>query len=106
MSNQLTALQEQFQRTRERIEMVGLTSNNGMILRKQRETLPNLQVYRRNISDRQQTIREGQLHLWELQDWGSALADVDQQTQAVLQQLNWSKLGNNRFRLEIAVREG
>ena len=105
VSNQLTSLQEQFQRTRERIEMVGLTSNNGMILRKQRETLPNLGVYRRNISDRQQTIREGQLHLWELQDWGSALADVDQQTQAVLQQLNWSKLGNNRFRLEIAVHE-
>ncbi len=87
-SQQLTALRDQFQRAREKVDTVGLTNAIGLLLRKQRDTLPNLAVYRRETTARQETIRDGQLALLQLQDDRAALANLDQQTQAVLQSLN------------------
>jgi len=104
-SQQLATLKEQFKRARDKVETVGLTNAIGLLLRKQRESLPNLRAHRNHIAARQQTIREGQLALLQLEDQRSQLANLDLQTRAVLQNLNWAQDQVHRADLEAAVRE-
>ncbi len=52
-TSNLTELKEQFKPVREKVEAAGKTNATntiGLLLRKQRESLPNLRVYRRNIA--------------------------------------------------------
>ncbi len=106
-NQQLAALRDQFQRAREKVDAVGLTNAMGLLLRKQRDALPNPAVCRRETNARQQTINDGQLAALELNDRRAALANLDQQTQAVLQSLGAGsgETASSRGQLEIAVRE-
>ncbi len=100
VTQQLTKLKEQFKRVQEKVKTVGLTNVIGVILRKQRDELPSLRAYRRNISELQQTIGEGQLAQLQFRDERFALADLDVQTATVVR-----SLGKKGEELETAVRE-
>lgn len=101
----LAALKDRFKRAREKVEAVGLTNAIGLLLRKQREALPNLRVHRRNIGDRQTDIREGQLALLQLGDRRAELANFEAYVQSVLHDLERSEGKTRREQLEPAVRE-
>ena len=74
-------------------------------MRKQRETLPNLQNRRATSTRRQAAISESQLSLLQLQDRRSALADIEQQVRATLQNLDHSAGQPEGGEFESAVRE-
>ncbi len=105
VKQQLGALTEQFTGVQDKEKTVGLTNVIGQLLRKQRETLPDLRAYRRNIGVRQQTIDEGQLARLELDDRRKLLANLDQQAQDMLLSPNFARQNGNRAELETAVRE-
>ena len=88
----MTALKDQFQRTREKVDAGGLTNAVGLLLRKQRETLPNLRLYRHEIAAGQAAISESQLALLELEDRRSALGDMEQQVRATIHSLDLNAL--------------
>ncbi len=104
-NRQLADLQAQFAGARQKVKAVGLTHAIGVLLRKQRETLPKLSVYRRNVNHLQRTIRDEQLVVLELQDQRAPLADLDCQTQAVLQKLGAAPPGDDRVELGAQVHD-
>lgn len=101
----LTALKEQFKRIQEKVDAVGPNNAIGLLLRKQREALPNIGVYRRNIKNRQTAIREGQLALLQLEDRRSALANLEIQVRSALENLDQPNGSARDPALESAVRE-
>ena len=104
-NQQLTGLKDQFKKAREKVEAGGLTNAVGLLLRKQRETLPNVRVHRREIIAGQTAISENQLASLELQDRRSALADLEQQVRATLRSLDSGAEQLDTRELESAVRE-
>jgi potassium efflux system protein len=58
----------QFQRSQDRVETIGLTTEVGLLLRTRRATLPDAGHHRRAIRARQETILKTQLRLFELED--------------------------------------
>jgi potassium-dependent mechanosensitive channel len=102
---QLTALKDTFQRTREKVDAGGLTNAVGLLLRKQRETLPDLRIYRREMTAGQTAISESRLTLLEMQDRRSALGDLEQQVRATLNSLDLNAGQPDSAELETAVRD-
>ena len=102
---QLTALKDTFQRTREKVDAGGLTNAVGLLLRKQRETLPDLRIYRREMTAGQTAISESRLTLLEMQDRRSALGDLEQQVRATLNSLDLNAGQTDSSELETAVRD-
>ncbi|HEY4759447.1 MAG TPA: mechanosensitive ion channel domain-containing protein [Thermoguttaceae bacterium] len=102
---QLTLLKDQFKRTREKVEAGGLTNAIGLLLRKQRETLPNIRSHRSDTNARQATIREVQLALLQLQERRNALGDLEQPVRDALKNLNSDTEELAGRELENAVRE-
>ncbi len=108
VNQQLAALKDQFKRLQEKVEATGKTHATnaiGLLLRKQREALPNLPRvppgHRRPAADH----RRGPTGAPAIAGQPSALANLDLQTQAVLQSLNVAQQAGNRAELEAAVRE-
>ncbi|MDZ7620106.1 MAG: hypothetical protein U1E05_24145, partial [Patescibacteria group bacterium] len=83
-NDRLTTLQDQFERTREKVDTVGLTNAIGLLLRNQRESLPSDHDYLQRIGARQPTIRDCQFELLQLKDRRSELANLDVQVQREL----------------------
>ncbi|MGA2796903.1 MAG: mechanosensitive ion channel domain-containing protein [Thermoguttaceae bacterium] len=104
-NQQLTGLKDQFKKAREKVEAGGLTNAVGLLLRKQRETLPNVRLHRREIIAGQTAISENQLASLELQDRRSALADLEQQVRATLRSLDPGAEQIDTRELESAVRD-
>lgn len=106
---QLSALKEQFTRVQDKVkaaEKANATNAIGLVLRKKRDSLPNLRTYRQSITDLQQTYGKGQVTLQELQEKRYALpVDLETQTQAVLASLNVAQYSGDPVELETAVRE-
>lgn len=105
VSHELGKLKEQFKRVQEKVKTVGLTNVIGVILRKQRDALPNLRAHRRNIIALQQAIGEGQLAQLQFRDDRFALSDLDVQVEAVLSSLGAADRRGNREELGTAIRE-
>jgi len=104
-NQQLAALKDQFKKTQEKVNAGGMTNAIGLLLRKQRETLPNVRSHRRGINARQAAISESQLSLLQLQDRRSALADPERQVRATLQSLHQNADGSEAREFEKTVRE-
>lgn len=104
-SGRLAALQDQFTRTQEKVDTVGLTNAIGLLLRKQRESLPDVRNYRQRINARQATIRQCQLELLELEDRRSELAKLDRQVEAELRAVGRPAHPVDRTELEASIRE-
>ncbi|MBN2473609.1 MAG: mechanosensitive ion channel [Pirellulales bacterium] len=80
-SQKLAALKDQFTRTQDKVDAVGLTNAIGLLLRKQREAMPDIRSQRRNIKRRQPEIRESHLELLQLEDRRCELANLEAQIQ-------------------------
>ncbi len=108
VSRELSDVKELFKQVQEKAavaEKTNATRTIGLFLRKKRDELPNVRTYRRNIAIRQQTMGEGELARLQLLDDRLALANVDLQTQAVLQSLNLRPQRGDRAELEKTVRQ-
>jgi potassium efflux system protein len=108
VSQKLGDVKELYKQVQERVAVAEKTNTTraiGLFLRKKREELPNVHTYRHNVSVRQQTMGEGELDRLQLVDDRTALANVELQTQAVLQTLNLRPQNSDRAGLEKTVRE-
>jgi potassium efflux system protein len=82
-----------------------MTNTIGRLLRKQRELLPNVSSMSRHIDELQLAIGESQLALLQLNERRSALANMEQQVKAALNDLDATADPSNDEELEKAVRE-
>ena len=101
----LAALQDQFKRTEEKVDAVGLTDAIGLLLRKQRDALPDVRAQRESVAKRQDEIRKIRLELLERDDRRSELADLDGQVEKELDALGPDQRELDRDELEAAIRE-
>ena len=86
----LEDLDAQFAKVTDRVKRVGLTQAIGLLLRKQREALPNVEQHRSDIEVRQVEISKTSLDLVDLEDQRVTLADVDTRTSQILEKLGES----------------
>jgi len=108
VNQKLSTVTEQHKRLRERFEAAGradVASTLGLLLRKRRDELPNLRQIERDIRMQQQTQRDIQLRLLQYQDDRLALANLDQRTQAKLDELDRSGQIVHRAELDAAIRD-
>lgn len=103
-NDRLAAVQDEFDRTREKVDTVGLTNAIGLLLRNQRESLPDVRRYRRSIAARQVTIRECQFELLQLKDRRSELANLDVQVERELRAIGREARRSGPADLEVSVR--
>jgi len=100
----LAALKDQFKRTHEKVAAVGLTNVIGLLLRKQRESLPKLIEHRRDIRAREPIIRQCQLELLELDNQRSALGKLDEEVDRAVERIGPAARNISRDELSVAVR--
>ncbi|REJ88566.1 MAG: potassium transporter KefA [Planctomycetota bacterium] len=86
-----SSLRKQFDKTRKKVETVGLNSSIGVLLRRQRIALADPSQWRVAIHDRQQRIDEAQYDLLEYDEERQELADPDAIIQEILTQASTSK---------------
>lgn len=103
-NQKLTALQEQFKRIQEKVETAGLTNAIGLLLHKQRETMPDLRSHRKNIKSRQAAIRQSQLELLQLEERRSDLANLEARIQQELEIVGRNQRQGDQQELETAAR--
>jgi potassium-dependent mechanosensitive channel len=84
----LAKLSVQFGATKSKVKAVGMTNTIGLLLRKQRELLPNVSAARQGIDVLQAAIGESQLSSLRLNERRTALANMDQQVKAALADLD------------------
>jgi potassium efflux system protein len=106
---ELAKLNVQFGATKSKVKAVGMTNTIGLLLRKQRELLPNVSAARLSIDVLQSAIGESQLSSLKLNERRTALANMDLQVNAALADLD-AKAGPNSdpanaAEIEKAVRE-
>ncbi|KAA5539098.1 mechanosensitive ion channel [Roseiconus nitratireducens] len=97
-------LNRQFNGTRQKVELVGLTSSVGALLRKQRTTLPDVSQRETAVAQRQAVISDMQYLLFEYEDERQELGDID----ALVEKISHESAlqGNNDSELlESATRE-
>lgn len=83
----LAELDAEFAKVMDRVKRVGLTQAIGLLLRKQRDSLPNVESHRRDTEKRQAEISKVSLDLVELEDQRATLAEVDARTDLIVNQL-------------------
>lgn len=81
--------QTKIQRTKEKIDAVGLWVDIALELRDQRRKLPDPYTYRSKPRARQDDVREVQYRRLVLSDTSSDLADVDDEVQQTLEGVQW-----------------
>ena len=79
----LSDLDEEFKRTQNRAK-TDSSATLGLLMRKQRASLPDERSAQRDIAKRQRTIQEVQSDLFELEDRRTDLADIDAVTRSAL----------------------
>ncbi|MFZ5830868.1 MAG: mechanosensitive ion channel domain-containing protein [Planctomycetota bacterium] len=104
-NQKLASLREEFLRAREKVDAVGLTNAVGLLLRKQRESLPDVSLCRRNLYTRQSLMGEGQLALLELGDRRAELANLEGMLAALLQSQEAERGSYDRAVLEGQMRD-
>ncbi len=100
----LAAVEDQFDRTREKVDTVGLTNAIGLLLRNQRESLSDVRHYHRSIAARQTTIRDSQFELLQLKDRRSELTNLDVQVDRELHAVGHAVRRADPAGLEASVR--
>jgi potassium efflux system protein len=105
VNRQLSELKAQFKRTRDKVEAAGMTNAIGVLLRKQRGSLPDVSAARGNIGLLQTDIGESQLSLLQFEERRSALANMEQQVKSALDSLDSPAGTSDAEEVEKAVRE-
>ena len=80
----LSSLRSEFERTKQKVERIGLTDAIGLLLRKQRASLPNVATLAQEIDQRQEENQSLRLELMELDDARLELSDLERATEAAL----------------------
>ncbi|MCX7427698.1 MAG: mechanosensitive ion channel [Planctomycetia bacterium] len=101
----LATMRDQFTRVKEKLEAVGQTNAIGLLLRQQRDTLPDLRTHRQNVANRQSVISDIRLERLQLDDRRSELANLDLQVQKELQAMQPERKAADPGDLEAALRE-
>ena len=101
----LATMRDQFTRVKEKLEAVGQTNAIGLLLRQQRDTLPDLRTHRQNVANRQTVISDFRLELLQLDDRRSELANLDLQVQKELQAMQPERKAADPGDLEAALRK-
>lgn len=83
----LADLDSQFAKVVDRVKRVGLTQAIGLLLRKQRAGLPNIEQHRADIETRQVEISKTSQELVDLEDHRTALADIDGRTNSIIYEI-------------------
>ncbi len=105
VNDKLATLKDNFNGVQQKVDTVGLSDEIGLLLRKHRESLPNLRELRRNAALRRRTIGEGQLVGLRLDDERRQLTDLEAATQAELEQQRPIVHGGDGGDLTGAVRQ-
>lgn len=79
----LKRLQEEFKRTKNRVDNIGTVSSLGSLLRKQQATLPDGPAIRQRVADRQNLIRETELSLYDAADARNRFSDPDKRARSL-----------------------
>ncbi len=101
----LRDLRSEVQRTEEKVERVGLTDAIGLMLRKQRSSLPNVGQLERRIDERQEEDQALRLELMDLDDARLELADLQAAVDRAMENINLANSEHSAAELEHAVRE-
>ncbi len=105
IEQKLSALRVDLDRTREKLDRIGLTEALGVLLRRKRLELPDLRQYQRLIQERQPEIGRVQWRLFELDEQRAALADLEARVAETIQTLDLPLREGEREHLEEAVRD-
>lgn len=97
-------LLKQFANAKKKVDSVGLTSSVGALLRKQRNTLPDVAVRRAAVSERQKLINDTQYQLFEYEEAQEALSEMDDTINSILTDAQKDSTKNVAL-LESAARE-
>ncbi len=103
-NQQLAALEDQFKRTQDKVDAVGQTNAIGLLLRKQRQAMPDVRSQSVNIRLRQPIMQECQLELLQFDDRRTDLADLESQIQKELHVAQRGEYPDNEYELEWAAR--
>jgi len=101
---ELSALEDRFKRTRDKVDAVGRTDTIGLLLRKEREAMPDVRSHRENTKKRKAAIRQCQLKLLELEDRRSELSDLEAQIRRQLIPVGPRSNDADQEELELAAR--
>ncbi len=103
-NQKLSELKERFSQTQAKVDAIGMTNWIGLLLRQQREMLPKVWSYRRNVVERQEAIRDVQLEQFSLADRRSELADIERQVGKELYKLGHLRPHSPPHELKTAIR--
>ncbi len=84
---QLSGLRSEIERTRQKVERIGLTDAIGLLLRRQREALPNTTELEQQIAQRQEENQALRLELMELDEARLELSNLQKATEAAIVQI-------------------
>ncbi len=106
LTNQLATLSNNFDTVKYKVKKAGLTHAMGLVLRRERERLPDIDAHRRDLSRRQSEMSQAEVELLELDDQRSAFTrTAESMVQDTLAQLDPSVSEAQRTDIESAVRE-
>lgn len=102
----LSGVQSDFASIKSKVKAAGFTRAMGLLLRRQRETLPSVRDHRRNISARESEISRVQVELIELEDARSDLVGkFESLVSDAMAELSPGMPEEERREVETAVRE-
>src|SRR5207302_4352138 len=78
LETQLKILSDLYKRVNDRVERVGLTESIGVLLRKQRDSIPDVSEHLRFIDERKAEISKLSLQVIDLEEQREALANIDE----------------------------
>jgi potassium efflux system protein len=84
LQSQYEALEELDRKVRGRVKRIGLTESIGILLRKQRDDIPNVAEHQRFIDERKAEISKLSLEVEDLRDRRETLADLDEAIRRVV----------------------
>lgn len=104
LDRQLTALEEQFKKITKRYDTAGATEAIGLLLRKQRDELPDVATYQRKIKQRTAEISGTYLELIDFEEKRNDLATLEPHVSEALRNLGSGVEESERGYLEEEVR--
>jgi len=104
-SKDLAGVEDQFKRTEQRYEAVGLTNAVGLLMRTRRAALPDVGNHQRAIRARQPVIRGVQTKLFEMEDQRAATANYEKHVETTLAEIRPGAGHIPEEELEAAVRD-
>ncbi|MBS0263613.1 MAG: hypothetical protein JSS02_16850, partial [Planctomycetes bacterium] len=84
LQEQVEVLDTLYRKIRTRVDRIGLTESIGVLLRKQRESLPNIAEHIRYIEERKADMAKLNLQQVELEDKRAELAEIDERIEKIL----------------------